>query len=63
MMPCALAVLVQRLGSSARALSSSSRFSDFSTSKMPPQQIERFADVGDGGLGFGAHGLSSNEKN
>jgi hypothetical protein len=43
------------LGSSASAFSSASRFSDFSTSKRPPQQLQRLLDFFDQLFGFGAH--------
>src|ERR1043165_8885720 len=52
---CARFVSFQRLGSSARAFSSSSRRRALSTSKMPPQQPDRLLDVIDDLLDFGAH--------
>ena len=45
----------QRLGSSARAFSSSRRLSAASQSKMPPQQAQGLLDLVDHGLGLGAH--------
>jgi hypothetical protein len=45
----------QSFGSSASAFSSARRFSDFSTSKRPPQQFDRLLDFFDELLGFGAH--------
>jgi hypothetical protein len=45
----------QSFGSSASAFSSARRFSDFSTSKRPPQQFNRLLDFFDEFLGFRAH--------
>jgi len=55
---CALAASSQSLGSSERAFNSSSLESATFQSKMPPQQLERGADVINDGLGFGLHFFS-----
>jgi hypothetical protein len=53
---CAASALFQRPGSSDFAFSSARRRVAAPTSKMPPQQSHGLLDVGDEGLGFGAHG-------
>jgi len=55
MMRCALPESFQKLGSSAALFSSARRRVAVSTSKMPPQQLERLLDLFDEGLGFRAH--------
>jgi len=47
----------QRFGSSVLAFSSASLMGALSQSKMPPQEGQRFVDVIDQFLRFGAHGV------
>src|SRR5712671_5102006 len=52
---CAVCASFQNCGDSDLAFSSSSRRTDLSQSKMPPQQGERLLDLFDGPLGLAAH--------
>jgi hypothetical protein len=51
----ALAWSFQKEGSSAALFSSASRRVAVSTSKMPPQQLQRLLDLFNEALGFRAH--------
>src|SRR5258706_5773069 len=53
---CAVCASFQNCGDSDLTFSSSSRRTDLSQSKMPPQQGERLLDLFDGPFGLGAHG-------
>jgi hypothetical protein len=54
---CAAAWEFHKEGSSARALSSASRFSAISQSKMPPQQGQRSSDLRHHRFGFATHDM------
>jgi hypothetical protein len=60
MVRCALLWSLQNAGSSAALFSSARRRVAVSTSKMPPQQLQRLLDLFDEILGFRAHNSKSN---
>jgi hypothetical protein len=60
MVRCARAWSLQNAGSSAALFSSARRRVAVSTSKMPPQQLQRLLDLFDKALSFRAHDLKSN---